>query len=358
LRSLAASGIECNLPTALGVLLLLVAPALSSPAAGDGTSLLVPPARPVVVAADVVLEDIAIDDSAETFEFSGVVTLEWRDPRQAFDPAAAGEPEKWYQGTYQFDEISPAWYPQLVLVNASGAYEQNGVSLRVMPDGTSKLSAAIHASAKADMDMTWYPYDRQRLEAVFEVLGADHDEVVFRRGLRAADAADVRVPQWTVTGVDVATRDRAAAHAGRSGIASAVVVSIDVERNSFFARRLLVLPLIVVVLLSFAVFWMDRSSLGDRLNVSFIGILTAVTYQLVTSDQLPRIAYPTLMHGFLGVSFLVMCATVVVNLVVGAMDKRGKSTLGDRVDYWCRWVFPSVYLGVLLSLLLVEKALR
>ena len=91
---------------------------------------------------------------------------------------------------------------------------------------------------------------------------------------------------------------------------------------------------------------MDRSSLGDRIGVSFIGILTGVAYQLVMNENLPRIAYVTLMHGFLNLSFLAMCATVVVNLVVGAHDKRGNHELGDRIDRRCRWVFPLAYVGL------------
>ena len=113
-------------------------------------------------------------------------------------------------------------------------------------------------------------------------------------------------------------------------------------------RRLVIIPLVVIVLLSFMVFWMDRSSLGDRLSVSFIGILTGVAYQLVMSEQLPRISYVTLMHGFLSLSFLTMCATVVINLVVGTLDKRGQVALEDRIDRRCRWGFPLAYFGLLL----------
>jgi hypothetical protein len=65
-------------------------------------------------------------------------------------------------------------------------------------------------------------------------------------------------------------------------------------------------------------------------------------------NVLPRISYVTLMHGFLFVSFLAMSATVVVNLVVGELDKRGKYELGDRVDRRCRWIFPLVYFGLVL----------
>jgi hypothetical protein len=79
-------------------------------------------------------------------------------------------------------------------------------------------------------------------------------------------------------------------------------VSVDVQRQPFYTMRLVVVPLILIVLLSFSVFWMDRSSLGDRLSVSFIGILTGVAYLIVTSEQLPRISYFTLMHGLLNLS--------------------------------------------------------
>ncbi len=58
--------------------------------------------------------------------------------------------------------------------------------------------------------------------------------------------------------------------------------------------------------------------------------------------------HPDHLHGFPNLSFLTMCPTVVINLVVGAMDKRGKFELGDRIDRRCRWVFPLAYFGLLL----------
>lgn len=315
--------------------------------------LLAPPkeARPVVVQAGFELHDInEINDGSETFEFTGVLTLKWHDPRQAFDPAGAGVDEKIFQGGYQFDELSTGWYPQVVLVNESGLYQKSGVVLRVQPDGTSTLIETLNAAAEEEFNMSRFPLDRHRLEAVFEVLGFDRDEVLLQVESDEAGslASEVRVPQWTVTGITASVRDRPASYAGRRGVSSALVVSVDVQRKPFFTMRLVVFPLIVIVLLSFSVFWMDRSSLGDRLSVSFIGILTAVAYLLVTSENLPRISYVTLMHGFLNLSFLTMCATVVINLVVGGLDKRGKSELGDRIDRLCRWAFPLAYFALLL----------
>ena len=318
-----------------------------------------PPAQagPVVVKTRFELHDInAIDDGAETFEFMGVLELRWHDPRQAFDADVAGMDEKVYQGNYQFNEISPGWYPQVVLVNQAGLFETSGVVLRVAPDGGSTLIQTVNAMAEVELDLRLFPFDGQQLEAVFEVLGFDRDEVLLEVDSdppRFSDSS-VRIPEWKVGEVAMFVRDHAVSHAGRLGVSSAFVLKVDVQRASYFARRLLVFPLVLIVLLSFSVFWMDRSSLGDRLSVSFIGVLTAVTYQLVTSDQLPRISYVTVIHAFLNISFLTVCATVVINLVVAVLDKKGEIDAGDRIDRYCRWIFPLGYFGLILAMLGVE----
>ena len=324
--------------------------------------LLGPPKQigPVVVRVGFELHDInEIDDVTETFEFTGVMTLAWDDPRQAFEPAVTGTDEKVFQGNYQFNEVSTGWYPQVVLANESGMYQKSGVVLRIQPDGTSTLTETITAMAETELDMRWFPFDNHRLQAVFVVLGFDRDEILLEADESSASAflaTEVRIPEWAVTTSDTSIRDHPASYAGRRGTSSAFVVSVDAERDSFYIRRLVTFPLVVIVLLSFSVFWMDRSSLGDRISVSFIGILTAVTYQLLVNDVLPPISYVTLMHGFLFLSFLTMSATVVINLVVGEADNRGRQELGDRIDRACRWVFPLVYFGSILAMFGVATA--
>ena len=335
-----------------GVSSIAAGPAAAEPALLD---LPTPPGNggPVVVRAGFDLRDInEIDDEAETFEFEGVLTLEWRDERQAFDPGTEGVDEKLYQGAFQFNEVFTGWFPQVVLVNESGLYENYGVLLRVRPDGSLKLVQTVNAAAEADLDLRAYPFDRQQLEAVFEVLGFDESEVVFEAlgtaSTFAVDVAAVRLPQWSLVGFATSIRSHAESHAGRLGVASTFVVGMDLKRKSFFMVRLVMVPLVLIVMLSWSVFWMDQSSLGDRINVSFIGILTVVAYQFVLSDILPRISYITLMNGFLNMSFFVVCASVVVSLRVGWLDRHGQTAAGDRIDRRCRWVFPLVYVGLLL----------
>lgn len=313
-------------------------------------TLLTPPVEngPCVVRAQFQLQDInSIDDEAETFEFNGVLVLSWKDPRQAFDPEVAGVQEKIYQGDYQFDEVSPAWYPQVVLANESGLYESDAVILRLQPDGTSTLISTINAVAETDFNMRRYPFDSQGLEAVFELIGFNSDEVVLEAGSVEREGP-IHVSQWELSGIGSAVRNRESITAGPLGKSSEFVVTFNVQRDPIFTLRLVGLPLALIVMLSWSVFWMERSSLGDRISVSFVGILTAVAYQIVVGDLLPHVSYITVMHGFLNFSFFIMCGTVVINLIVGACDKNGNHALGELIDRRCRLIFPLAYLCLLL----------
>ena len=319
-------------------------------------SALPPEKGPVEVTVSFDLRDIDhIDDEAETFEFTGVLKLSWHDSRQAFDPITEGVDEKIYQGDFQFNEAFSGWFPQLILVNESGLYEKHGVLLRVRSDGSLSLFETVNAVAKIDLDLRRYPVDQQRLEAVFHVLGFDSKEIALRLEPDYNDG-DLNIeelfemPQWSLTRIKSSIGTRNTPLIGKGATTSTFNVSIYLERSSFFVIRLVILPLIIIVMLSWSVFWMDKTSLGDRISVSFIGILTAVTYQVVMSEILPRISYISLINGFLFISFLIMCMTVIVNLRVGYLDRHGMSEAGDRLDHRCRWMFPVVYFGFLLAI--------
>ena len=310
---------------------------------------------PLEVTVSFDLRDIDhIDDEAETFEFTGVIKLSWLDPRKAFNPATEGAEEKIYQGDFQFNEVYSGWFPQLILVNQSGLYEKHGVLLRVRSDGSLSLYETVNAVGKIDLDLRRYPVDQQRLKAVFHVLGFESNEIALRLEPDYNDGdlkidETIQLPQWQLMGIESSIGTRNTPLIGKGATTSTFTVSIDVQRSYFFILRLVILPLIIIVMLSWSVFWMDKSSLGDRIGVSFIGILTAVTYQVILSEILPRISYFTLINdGFLAVSFFIMSMTVIINLRVGYLDRHGMSEFGDKLDHRCKWMFPMIYFGTLL----------
>jgi hypothetical protein len=331
------------------MIVLLAALALAVPAVARGAGFLLgpPPDGPTRVSAGVFLSDVnAVTEQDETFEFEAILTLRWRDPRQAFDPEVVGVREKIYQGSYQFSELFDGWWPQLILANESGQFVSQGVLLRVAPDGSLTLIQEFNAVAEMPMQLARFPFDRQSFEAIFEVLGLGRDRVVLVADPESTGMMDrgVNIAQWTLHEIRVSTREHDSIdESGRKGAVSQLVMTLDMARDPGHLLRVVVAPLTLLVLLTSAVFWMDRESLGDRMDISFIGILSLVAYQIVVSEHMAAIAYFTLMNGFLYSTYLLLTAGVIVNLVVSKLDQSGRVAAGNRIDVACRWAFPLLF---------------
>lgn len=335
----------------LVLVLLLASTFVPSPAVAESTRLGPPTANgPVTVSVGLFVSDVSeIDERGETFAFEAILTLAWHDPRQAFDPAEAGVSVRTYQGDYQFAEVFDGWWPQLILANESGGFDSQAVLLQIEPDGAMRLIVEIDAAAEMPMQLRRFPFDHQSLEARFEVLGFGTDQVMLvpDPGTSGVGEEGVQIAQWEFDALRMEARTYASTYDdGGAGKISRVVAIFEVTRQPAHMIQVVVLPLTVLVILTFSVFWMDHSSLGDRMDISFIGILTVVAYQIIVSDAMPGIAYFTLMSAFLLSTYFVLAMGVVVNLVVARFDRSGRRALGDRLDRTCRWLFPGAFLGV------------
>jgi hypothetical protein len=305
---------------------------------------------PVEVAVGFLLSDLAaVDEHRETFEFEARLTLRWQDDRQRFDPDEFGVQELSYQGNYQFAEVFDGWWPQLILANESGGLESQAVLLRIAPDGAMTLVAEIHAAAETPMQLRRFPFDRQEFHARFEVLGFDTDRVVLVPDSTGSGVREggVNIAQWDLRDFRIARAEHLpAGRADGSTTVSQIVVTLEAARRSAHMLQVVVVPLALLVVLTFAVFWMDHESLGDRMDISFIGILTVVAYQIIVSDAMPAIGYFTLMTGFLYSTYLVLAVGVIVNVVVSKLGQAGHRELGHRLDRTCRWAVPAGFFGV------------
>jgi hypothetical protein len=75
-------------------------------------------------------------------------------------------------------------------------------------------------------------------------------------------------------------------------------------------------------------------------------VLTIVAYQFVVAEDLPRIAYLTLLDKMMILSFVLLAVTVIQSLVV-ARYQDDDMPRALRIDRASRLIFPIAYLGLL-----------
>jgi hypothetical protein len=311
-----------------------------------------PPASPTVVKVGVFLADILdLDEVDETFQIELVTVAEWDDPRLAFDPAVEGTEKKLFQGQFQFNEVFSGWWPQFVIVNEIGAGDISAIQIEVRADGRVRFLEARNVTLETPMELQPFPFDTQRLEARMLAFGNDSREVLLQvneemLGATEADAMEngrVNIAQWRLLNLDMVAGLSNQRYYGEARPASELIFTITLQRESASVLWKVILPLIILVLLMWAIFWMEVDNLSDRLNVAFIGILTIVAYQFLIEGSMPRISYFTFTDTVLLYSFVVMCLSVLESLVLTSMCKAGHKAAAERVDHVARWAFPLIY---------------
>ena len=285
-----------------------------------------------------------IDAMADTFRFLGTVTATWCDPRLAFDPKEEGTETLAYHGLAAEEKTKSIWTVQGFPTNQIGAVAATQRVLRQRFDG--RISATLNFDTKlaADYDLRRFPFDKQTLTLGMEsfawdasqlVMIANHDTTGFSN--------DFIMPEWDI--VDVFAETMITDVARSEEPFSRLLLSIVIERKSGFYLWKVLLPLLIIVALSWSVFWMKDEKFAVRVRTSATGILTIVAYQFMAAKDLPRVAYLTLIDKIMVASFILLAITVVQSLIV---SRCSDPEVGRRIDRNARWIFPLAYVGLIL----------
>ena len=315
-----------------------------------------PPARPTRVRCGVVVLDVIdIDDVNEVFEAELLLVATWNDPRLAYDADAEGTTCKIYQGAYQFNEVFSGWWPQLLIINQVGGGEAEVVKVEVYPDGRVRYLEQRNARLETPMQLRAFPFDTQRLRAALISFANPLDEVVLEVDPDYADATNelvrreqsVNVADWSLERLELTADETFLAAGGRPERYSRLVTTIQLKRRSWQLVWQMFFPLLVIVSMIWSIFWINIESLPDRLNVSFIGVLTIVAYQFLVIDHMPNNSYLTFTDALLLASFVAMAATIPQSLYINRLVRKGRQNEAQRIDRICRWAFPLAYLVLL-----------
>ena len=311
-----------------------------------------PPSYPTEVKLGVFLADIIdMNEVEESFEAEIVLIAEWQDPRLAFDAVSEGSESKLFQGEFQFNEMYTGWWPQLLIVNEIGSGDINALRVTVHSDGTVRYRDQRNITLETPMALQRFPFDVQTLQANIISFGdyTDRVRLVIDQGVQGATEEyanvnhKVNVAQWNLLNLDLGEGVSDYRYSGTKREFSEITMTITLERKSSSIFWKIMFPLIILVSLMWAIFWIDIESLADRLNVAFIGILTIVAYQFVIDGNMPRISYFTFTDAVLLFSFMVMCLVIYESLVVHSLWKRGQHARAERIDKIAHKAFPVIY---------------
>ena len=279
-----------------------------------------------------------VDEKKETFEADMYLEFEWKDERLKHN----GPQPLFYAEEAARDKLEEIWSPQLEFVNTSKP-EITNENLKIMPDGSVELSMGLTSEFRTDLDLRRFPLDRQRLAVRVTSFAYDANALVF-----APNHARIGFePESTFEGLRVMNVSAETATENLSSWGetySEFRAIIDVQRNTGFYFWTVLGPVVLIFLISCAVYLVPPDQVGDRISICLTALLACIATQFALSFSLPQISYMTLIdrlfintYGFVALNVLIISTELL-------LAKRESHQARRRINCTFGVIVPIAYL--------------
>jgi Neurotransmitter-gated ion-channel ligand binding domain/Neurotransmitter-gated ion-channel transmembrane region len=295
---------------------------------------------PTQVSVQIWFVDInSIDSAQQSFTADVAIVLRWKDPRLAHTGGGVAH--------YALDQI---WNPRVVIAN-----ETNSVSRRlpespeVDPDGTVTYRQRYVGSFTQALHLRSFPFDKQTFRVQLVAVRYRPNEVQFvpdkewvDAGLKQAGgiAPSITLPDWTLEKWEIKNMVYALAP-GRE--LSGYAFEFTALRNVQHYILKVILPLILIVFMSWTVFWIDPVNSNSQISVAVTSMLTLIAYRFAVDSQLPRLPYMTRLDTFIFTSTLLVFFSLIEVLLTTILENRQQTERAKKIDRYCRVIFPVIF---------------
>jgi hypothetical protein len=327
---------------------LLLASAAPLPAAVPSSSgmtvdLLDPPVAPgqsVKVSVSVQIMNLtAIDQVQELFEVTGYLIARWKDAR------LISRAEADIDGIVHL-KPDQVWTPEFTMVNAVEPRTTAQVNITVDRKGVLTYVEHFDATLSARFHLRRLPFDTQQLGIRIQPMLDEVDAVAFsvddgESGISEELKQYGSVEDWQIGGFGWELRN---VHIVNRAYAPEVVFSITVSRKYAFYLWKVFVPLILMVLVSWAVFWVEVLDLSNQVQIGITAMLTVIAFGLAVSYTLPRVPYLTYTDAFFLQCYMFVFIAILELMAVHVTHKeRQKADLGRRIRRNSRWAVPTAF---------------
>ncbi len=316
------------------------------PAGLDPDPLLLPPPNggaPVKVSVELhVLNLSSIDEVTERFQLTGYLLTQWHDPRLTYRPNGPAD---------KFRVLSPdsVWRPKLVIINVATPRHTYETSLRVAPDGLVSYAERFDALLTSTFSLKPFPFDAQKLEVIIHPFAVQQPFVTF---------VPNQLPVWTATELSTYSSleswqfksiavgiGKVASEFGANSMAE-IRFEIAVQRRYGFYLWKVFLPLLLMVVVSWSVFWFDPPEVSSQVQIAVTTILTIIAFALAISLTLPRVPYLTFADAFFLTCYIFAFVTMVELTAVHIAYRNDRRGLATRIRHVARWAVPATFMVI------------
>jgi hypothetical protein len=324
--------------------LLLLAMSIQCAESAETPALIERPAAeagPTQVAVGIWIVDITnIDSAQQNFTADLAITLRWKDARLAHTGTGLTH--------YALDQI---WTPRVTIANeTSSVVRKLPEFVEVESDGTVIYRQRFVGSFTQSLRLQTFPFDRQAFRIHFVAIRYQPNDVVFvpdenwiHEGIQQAAgiSRSITLPDWSIETWNA----KADVYALTPGLQySGYGFEFTASRNAQHYVWNVILPLVLIVAMSWSVFWIAATEVSAQLSVATTSMLTLIAYRFAIDSQLPVLPYTTSLDTFILMSTLLVFFAFIEVLVTTILESKHLNKQSKRIDRFSRVLFPAIFL--------------
>jgi hypothetical protein len=257
----------------------------------------------------------------------------------------------------QTRQLDPAavWNPELDIVNAR-TFRSFRRSFFAYPDGTVLWGERFDAVLSNQYFLRGFPFDTQSLEIKVQPVASPARPQQASIEFAGEDYAtginpDAYLSAWEIERPSYALRSVPIGDGGT--VVTQARFQIVVKRRSGFYVWKVFVPIFLMVLVPWSVFWVSTKEFDWQMKIPIAIMLAMVAFEYSISWDLPRVRYITFLDAVFLTSFAFTFLTTVEITAVHVLIMREKLPVAEKIQSSSRWLFPLAYLLVLIALILL-----
>jgi hypothetical protein len=254
------------------------------------------------------------------------------------DPDLAGESDR--VRTFDLDEV---WHPTLVIYNRRAVSETLPQEVMVQPDGTVTYLQRYTGLFSAPMNLREFPRDRQEFFVWLVTVQRVGPSVTLvpDESIPALRAGELSISDWKI-GQATLTMETFQVAPG-SPVNPGIKLTVPGTRRVTYYWIQVFIPLIAIVMMAYAVFWVAPSVVPTRVGVVVTTMLTLIAYRFMLANHVPRLSYLTRLDWFmLGATVLVILTLFTMAGTSYLMGREQEATV-KKIDRAGRVLYPVVF---------------
>ena len=287
-----------------------------------------------------------VDTAAQSFNANIYLRLSWRDPRLAH-----GGSDEIVRGLHE------VWNPRIQILNQQKIWPTFPEIVEISPQGQVVYRQRFWGGFSQPLELVDFPFDKQAFQFIFVSVGYSPQEVELipdidaRTGLSEKfSLADWSILDWQAGTFEIVPNVKREKVAGYH-------LTIEGQREYGYFIAKIIIPLCLIVMMSWVVFWIDPNESGTQISVAITAMLTLIAYRFAVGTYLPKVSYLTRLDYFiLGATFLVFASLIEV-VVTSTYAKIGNIDRARAIDRWARVLFPLVFVAVAIETLIFRFGL-